>query len=138
MFGRLREAINLLFFGEETYTDPEVPLATLVILAVEASRRPEQISPEVRDSVLSLRFHPGFQWLTQKFRFQKDICAAKLQTDKHATLAEVQFLQSMIGALSWHEQQINHELAMSKPQPVSPTMSEQKLFEQIQASLELI
>jgi hypothetical protein len=136
---RLTEAFKILFLGEETYTsDPAMPQSTLLIVPVESSQRPEQISPEVRDSVLSLRFHPGFQYLTQKFRFQKQVLAAKLQTEQHSTLAAAQLLQSMIGALSWHEQQIAHELSMVKPQPVSPTLSEQKLFEQIQASLELI
>lgn len=125
------------WFGK---SDPSTPPKDqlLLVVPVDATKRPEPASKEIRESIMSLQFHPGFQWLMNKFRFQSAVIESKLKREEHSDLKKVYLYQAMLGALSWHEQQVLAEVGRTQVQTTSAKPYEQELFEQVRESIEQI
>lgn len=109
-----------------------------LVVELTNSSRPEPPSKELRDSVLTLRFHPGFQWLQANKRFQRAVLEAKLHQEKHDNLREVDRLQAMIAVLNWDAHQIEVEAGRSETSKKPASLDELDLFKQISSSIELI
>ena len=123
------------------FSDPKMPLSAraLQLVQVSATERPEPASKEVRESVISLQYHPGFQYLMKKLGFQTRVIDARLRTERHQDLKDVYLLQSMLNGFNWLEQQIEQEVQAGKRTPQVPhTPFEQQLFEQVSAAIERV
>jgi hypothetical protein len=120
------------------FNDPSnAPSAQLQLVQVQGTQRPEPASKEIRESIISLQYHAGFQWLMKKLAFQTAIIDSRLRTEKHTELKDVHLLQSMINGFNWLEQQIDQEVQASKlSQRVPATPFEQQLFEQVSSAIE--
>lgn len=120
------------------FNDPVESPQSVLVVEVERGKRPESPSKEVRESVLSLQYHPGFQYLMSKFRFQRDFLDAKLRSEHHKDTREVDFLQSGIGWLNWCQAQVDFETGRPKEETKSSTSYEKQLFEQVNANINVL
>lgn len=121
------------------FSDPAMPPVNreLQLVQVQPTGRPEAATPEIRESVLSLQFHPGFQYLKKKLTFQNRVIEARLRTERHEDLKDVYLLQSMLNGFNWLESQIDQEVQASKlAQQPAATPYEKQLFEQVNAAIE--
>lgn len=118
--------------------DPVSPLEKLLVVEVPLLDRPEPITPELRESLTTLKFHPGFNYIMKRYRFQRAVLEAKLKTERHETLRDAEVLQVGISWMNWIEQQINVEIQKTAPVPAQPTNYEQVLFDQSRAALHVI
>jgi hypothetical protein len=116
--------------------DPkESPQQTLVV-EVDRGQRPEVPGKDLRESIIALKLHPGFDYLLRKLRFQRAYLEAKLRSEHHKEIREVDFLQSGIGWLNWLESQINFETGKKDAsEPTQPVSYERKLFEEVNRSI---
>lgn len=108
------------------------------IIEVEKPR-PLRADEEKEASVGTLSAHPGFLFLTAKMRLQRSLLETTLKKSRHASMEDVQMLQSGIFWLSWMEEQVNrdvHKASAPKPQPAFEV--EEAAFREAQKQLELI
>ena len=101
--------------------------------------RPLRADEESEASVGTLSAHPGFLFLTAKMRLQRSLLETTLKKSRHASMEDVQMLQSGIFWLSWMEEQVNrdvHKASAPKPQPAFEV--EEAAFRAAQEQIELI
>lgn len=124
------------------FSDPVTPPNSspeLLLVQIPEAGRPEPVTKEIRESILSLQYHPGFQSLIRKLRFQRAVIDARLRSERHQDLKDVYLLQSMISGFNWLDQQIDQEVQVGKSaQRLPATPYEQQLFEQANAAIERI
>ena len=106
-----------------------------LLVEVERGQRPEVPNKDLRQSIIALKLHPGFDYLLRKLRFQRAFLEAKLRSEHHKEIREVDFLQSGIGWLNWLESQIDFETNKKEAEPVHTVSHEQKLFEEVNRSI---
>ena len=82
----------------------------IVAVEVERPRPPLASDDEIREAVLSLQHHPGFQHLCNKLRWQRHMLETQLRNTRHASITDVEFLQSGIAWSRWLDDQIASEI----------------------------
>lgn len=109
------------------------------LVEIEKPRNPGDINKEMREAVISLAAHPGFNYLMSKFRLQRSMLESVLKNNRHKSLNDVNMLQSGIFWLNWMDSQIqkltNNIQAKST---VDPTEAETQALQEIQAAIETI
>lgn len=109
----------------------------VLIVEREPQVKLEKLDQPTQEAIIGLQFHPGFQYLMQKLRYQRGLLQAALQQNRQETMADVEFLKSGIAWTGWLEQQIATETrAKNRPRPEIPTDTEEQAFKQIEAQLE--
>lgn len=92
---------------------------------------------ETISQVASLQGHPGFRWLLQKLDLQAARLRSELANKQHSSLRDVEFLQSGIQWCDWLRGQL--DFAKQRYQNMrEATLTEQRLFEEITSSIELV
>lgn len=108
-------------------------------LVVEVEKRSDpKLDAELRESVRSLAWHPGFRYLRDKLTFQRQALLARLAQSKHASLSDAEFIQSGIAWASWLEAQLDKATASATRHATPTTPSEEDLIEQVKASIERV
>ncbi len=101
--------------------------------------RPLRADEESEASVATLSAHPGFLFLTAKMRLQRSLLETTLKKSRHASMEDVQMLQSGIFWLSWIEEQVNRGVhKVSAPKPQAAFEIEEAAFREAQEQIELI
>ncbi len=114
------------------------PKLSFKIIEVERPR-PITDNEDAAASVGTLSAHPGFYYLTAKMRLQRSLLETTLKRSRHASMEDVQMLQSGIYWLSWIEEQVNREVHKAPkvaPQPAFEV--EENAFREAQKQIELI
>ena len=124
----MRKLWNWYFRAEPKYTVVEVE-----------KPRPLRADEESEASVGTLSAHPGFLFLTAKMRLQRSLLETTLKKSRHASMEDVQMLQSGIFWLSWIEEQVNREVHKAPKAAQQPAFEiEESAFREVQKQLELI
>ena len=101
--------------------------------------RPLRENEESAASVATLSAHPGFLFLTAKMRLQRSLLETTLRKSRHASMKDVEMLQSGIFWLSWMEEQVNRDVHKAPKAESQPAFEvEESAFKEVQKQLELI
>jgi hypothetical protein len=128
---RVKRAWEILF-------DDPLKAPQPLIVEVEGAQRLEPPTPEVRESIIGLQYNPGYQYLSKKRRFQRAVLEARLKTQKHSDLREVDLLQGGIGWLNWIEAQEGFEVGRKERETKPASSYEQELFEKINSNFTVL
>lgn len=100
---------------------------------------PRALTPELTESLLSLKGHPGWEYFLDKLRFQREGLRAKLEQESLGSLDQVHNLRAGIRWTRWLEDQMLFLSATNKERPVfTPTPVELDLFREIQAATTMV
>lgn len=102
-----------------------------ICIETDTPRLPE-ITSDVKESLASLKHHPGFVFLIGKLALQRKYFEAQLHTGKHSG-DDVAHLQAAIHWAGWLEKTCN-----SLQPTFDPSPSEFEAFESARQSLELV
>ena len=101
--------------------------------------RPVKVNEDSAGAVMTLSAHPGFLYLTAKMRLQRSLLETTLKKSRHASMKDVEMLQSGIFWLSWMEEQVNRDVHKASAPKAQPTFeAEENAFREVQKQLELI
>lgn len=108
------------------------------IIEVEKPR-PIKVNEDSSSAVQTLSAHPGFLYLTAKMRLQRSLLETTLKKSRHASMKDVEMLQSGIFWLSWLEEQVNRDVHKASAPKAQPTFeAEETAFREAQKQIELI
>lgn len=100
---------------------------------------PPKLSPELLESVLSIKGHPGWEYLVAKLRYQRQVLRAHLETDPLRSLDQALELRAGIKWTGWLEDQMNFLSATNAERAVfTPTPREEELFREISSSITMV
>jgi hypothetical protein len=108
-------------------------------IEIEAPR-PTALSKDLHESLGTLAGHPAFNYLVAKLKVQRSLLETKLKNDRHATLKDVEFLQSGIYWSRWLEDQIQTAVHKAPQASTSTALTEEELsaFNEIRSNTVLI
>ena len=110
-----------------------------LIVEVQAPRKLDKPDEAMRDAILSLQAHPGFQYLLAKLRYQRHLLETALLTQRQENLADVEFIQSGINWLRWLQDQLEVETKLKTRQAVQqPTAIEEATLKQVMDQFEVV
>jgi hypothetical protein len=109
---------------------------TTIIELEKGSRLPE-LTGDLRESLRTLDYHPGFQYLLQRLRVAKAGILSQLQEGLSLTEVQLRYLQAGLYWAGWLE---NEHLSLSTKRPPSrpTTEDEEAEFRAIRENLELV
>lgn len=116
-------------------------LESKMILMVEPKKTtPQALTPEIRESVKSLFFNPGFKFLLNKLALQREYMRGLLETEKDLRLEEFQRLQNGIYWTNWLEHQAYEIAKYDPPKPVAKQLrkSDMDMLEEIRKNITLV
>lgn len=100
---------------------------------------PPKLTPELLESVLSIKGHPGWEYLLDKLRYQRQVLRAHLESDPLESLEQVHDLRAGIRWTGWLEDQMNFLSATNAERTVFiPTPREEELFREISSSITMV
>lgn len=102
----------------------------------EGAKLPE-ITGDLRESIKALINHPGFNYLLQRFRFQKAAMETSLREGMNLTEIQLRYLQAGIYWASQFERDIA-TLTQSRPATRPAVDHEAEEFAKVRQSLEMI
>lgn len=109
----------------------------LLVLERESPKPIKKPDAATQEAVIGLQFHPGFQYLLEKLRWQRALLVAALTQQRQDKLADSEFLKSGIAWSRWLEDQIATEVRLkSRPRPQIPTDFEAEALKQASAMIE--
>lgn len=109
------------------------------VVEVEAPRKPQAITEDLKQSVLSLSHHPGFMYLLTRLRYERSLLETTLKRTRHTDIREVDFLQSGIAWAGWLDDFLSRLVTVSKrSQPTSATPEEIAAFSEAIAAIEQV
>lgn len=112
------------------------PIVIYKIVEVEKPKPVIEDNEEILKSVASLATHPGFEYLNNKLKLQRALLKSRIDSDRHAELKDVEFIQSGIFWCSWLDTQVRQALyTVSRPKLVATLPVEEELFKQMSANL---
>lgn len=109
---------------------------TKLVRTVEA-KPVSELTPEIRESLAALSYHPAFQYLITKLRFQGAVLEAKLH-ERQRDIHDVEFLQSGIFWVNWLDNQIRFLTKTPEAPQVEMTPEEERLFQEISSTIETV
>lgn len=96
-----------------------------------------EVHPEDEESIRLLAHHPGFVALTNRLKIQRAALKAKLETQCHTDLREVDSLQNGIKWTGWLNAEVDKAVAKRKEaEAVAPHADEMAQFKQVFALLQ--
>lgn len=109
----------------------------ILIVEVEKPRPSQELSQSAQESLQTLGSHPAFQYLLAKLKLQRSMLETKLRNERHASLTEVEFIQSGIFWSRWLEDQVSKAVFKVPQLPTTVPISDEELnaFKQLQASI---
>lgn len=108
------------------------------ILVIEPSHTKRQaLTPEVRESIRSLTYNPGFQYLMNELALARAFLRKQLEDNDHSSLREVDRIQIGLQWSKWFEERVK-QIALTEP-PKEPARqlrkSEMELLEEIRRNI---
>lgn len=108
------------------------------VVEIEREAKLPPVTADLRESIKTLQYHPGFQYLIHKMRYEKASLAKYLHEGFNLSEKELHHLQAGIHYIGW----IEGELARLSAAPASVVRSaaqeEREVFDRMRSSLELI
>lgn len=108
------------------------------LVEVEKGGRLPELTAEMKESLKSLQYHSGHNYLMQRLRYHKALLQKNLNEGLQLDEVQLRYLQAGLYWVGWLESEIKTltQTPSSKPQPATPV--EQEEFERLQAHLELV
>jgi hypothetical protein len=89
--------------------------------------------------VARLKDDPGFQFLVAKLEAQRAALRSALETNRHKTKEDFEFLQSGINWCGWLQSQVETAVGiLNQPAPRPARAYEMEAFEQLRHNVELV
>ena len=115
------------------------PNGTYKIVEIEKSSHLPELDSASAGAVVTLREHPGFNYLLAKLRLQRSLLQASLGTKRHKDIRDVEFLQSGIVWCGWLQEQLEKAIEIStKPAPRPAKPYELDAFEQLHRLIDVV
>lgn len=118
-----------LFKREERYVVLEVEKGTSQL---------GQMTNELRESIKTLQYHPGFQYLVTKFRYEKAMLSKYLHEGFQLSEKELHHLQAGVHYLGYLEREVDAQVKVAVQKGRTALEDEINEFEKIKAATELI
>lgn len=98
------------------------------------------LTPEVKESIRSLKHNPGFQYLLNKLSLQREFMRKTLEEEAHVDIRKVDRLQNGIYWSNWLERQVNEINATPVASIPARQLrkSEMDLLEEIRQNITLV
>lgn len=107
-----------------------------VILEIEKNSKLPELTGDLKESIKTLEYHPGYNYLIQRLRHAKAVMNSQLREGMELTETQLRYLQAGIFWAGWLE---NEQLTLTKNRPVrEQTSTEAEEFERLQRSLDLV
>lgn len=141
MAGRFKEALDVLLFGpkapEIKFIEP-TQVVSFKVVEVPAGRTPQKWTKEVRDSVATLNYHPGFLAILDRLALQKALVNSKLHGEYRKDLRENDWLQSGSFWLGYLQTLMDQATLVPRAPERDAMEEELEAFKQIDAQIERI
>lgn len=106
------------------------------IIEIEKDSKLPEMNGDLRESIRTLEYHPGYNYLIQRLRHAKSVMNAQLREGMELTETQLRYLQAGIFWAGWLE---NEQLSLTKKVTQRPqSLGEAEEFEKLQGSLDLI
>lgn len=107
------------------------------IVELEKGNRLPELTGDLKESLRTLDYHPGFQYLLQRLKVAKAGILSQLQEGLGLTEVQLRYLQAGLYWCNWlGEEQIS--LTAKRPTPVPSNQDEENTFRAIRESLQLV
>lgn len=106
---------------------------------IELTRKDTEpvLNDELRASIASLKYHPGFEYLLARARAVKAYLKRQLEEGRHDDMRQVHYLQAGIYWANFWEREMLTKSQPVKP-PAEPSDIEREAFEAAKAALEVV
>lgn len=119
------------FFGN-------IPEPRYKVIPVTKTHETEPVlNDELRASIRTLEFHPGFEYLLRRADAVKAFLKRQLEEGKHTDMREVHYLQAGIYWASFWEREMRSKSQPIKP-PADATELDREAFEAARLALEVV
>lgn len=105
------------------------------VVEVRPNDKLPELGQELRESILTLPYHPGFDYIIKKFRMQRALLEHKLKNERFSSISDVEFLQSGIYWLDWLDNQIRFLTKIPAPPPRDINEAEKEVFDALAANI---
>lgn len=108
------------------------------LLEVEKAAALPPLTPELKDSLRTLQFHPGFQYMTSRLHFQRAELKRYLEEGFKLSEPELRHVQAGAFWAGWLERELRSLTFTPQVSPVEVSPDDADLFRQMQDNLELV
>ena len=110
-----------------------------LVVEIERPRPILPLEDDMAETLLSLRGHPGFQYLLNKLRFQRSVLESSLLQNRQATMQDVEFIKSGIAWTKWLDDQLSKAAGLKSRAPTAPaSKSERDVYEELKDFVEVL
>lgn len=114
------------------------PQIAYKVLEVPTGTKLPDLSPEMKETVKSLQYHPGFQHLVAKLRFHKSQLQHQLNEGFELPDVSLRYLQAGIFWLAFLEDEVARTTSAPPAISRSPSRQEELEFEKFSSNLETV
>lgn len=107
------------------------------IIELEKGSRLPELTGDLRESLRTLDYHPGFQYLLQRLKISKAGILSQLEEGLSLTEVQLRYLQAGLYWAGWLEKE-HTSLATKRPPTRQATEDEEAEFRAIRESIELV
>lgn len=108
-----------------------------IFIELDKAVKLPELTPDLKETIKTLQYHPGFVYLTQKLRIQRGLIERYLQEGFELDEKQLRYLQAGVFWLAYLDREL--KTATHVPAPTRPADdSEAELFQQIQSNMDLI
>lgn len=108
------------------------------IVEIEKEAKLPEFNPEIRESLKTLQFHPGFVYLQQKLKYEKAMLAKYLHEGFQLGEKELHHLQAGIYYLGYLEREIANAIRKGEATARAAANPEVEAFDRIVQTIEHI
>lgn len=108
------------------------------VVEIERETKLPPVTADLRESLKTLQYHPGFQYLIHKMKYEKAALAKYLHEGFNLTEKELHHLQAGIHYIGWIEAELGRLAAAPVSVVRSAAQEEREVFDRMRSSIELI
>lgn len=116
----------------------EVVKTKIELVEVPNIRTQKGWDSQLRETVTTLQAHPGFLALCERLDLQAAALRTKLNNERHASLRDVEFIQSGIYWCNWLRGQVNMATIKAPQRRQEAAEEDYQAIKEIEASFEKI
>lgn len=116
---------------------PKEPVVQYKIVEL-TQRGPHGDEEGIRESVATLSSHPGFVWLVNRLKFQREALKSRVALERQTKIEDVIFLQAGIYWAGWLEQEIARLTTKLPQRKLDPFEEELAAFKELDSAIERV
>lgn len=106
------------------------------VLEIEGSLKLPELSADLKDSLRSLQYHPGHNYMLSRLKLEQANLRKYLAEGFKLSEQELHHLQAGVFYTGWLEREINRLTSVPRKVESAVSSEDHKLFEELKAALE--